>query len=317
MVALVGSNQDFFDDLKNSTVNVTGDPNARHVTPNCARVYLNDARDGFPSTGEPEHPWNWLGVPAGATGCVSFRPALWELINPDTYPTVAGRLDTFLQSAPSGPPSLLALWHEASGDKTNDPKNQNCGSNMNEWCRGPGGAYSDYFAMLDTQFHGQGGSSGLLTAAQTFVQQRARTLGANVLVGAIEVVSRADSSLSGVISDWMAPGLDFYLADVYDNVHGNADPAALLHNFLTVCKDVNGGPGAHPTIGIGETNSRFPGRRPFWFTSVWSWLQSNGFTSNATTFLTYWNHTGLESGDWIPDDWATIDSLYGIMPPPS
>ena len=46
---------------------------------------------------------------------------------------------------------------------------------------------------------------------------------------------------------------------------------------------------------------------------MWSWLVSNGYTSDATCFLTFWNPTGQESGDWIADDWATIDAFYAIF----
>ena len=46
---------------------------------------------------------------------------------------------------------------------------------------------------------------------------------------------------------------------------------------------------------------------------MWSWLQSNGYTSNSTCFLSFWNATGAESGAWIADDWATIDALYAIF----
>jgi hypothetical protein len=300
-VAFAGSNQDQYPNLQAATVDIGG--STVSLTPNGQRVYLNDGT--FPNS---TFTWPTLSDPS-ARAAVSIRPPLFELINPSQYPDLATELDNFLMAAPGGPTSLVALWHEASGD--NDGSQQNCGTSGNEVCRGPGGAYSDYFASLDSQFPGQGGAHGLLTQAQSFVQSRAQTLGANVKVGAIEVVSRTDSSLATTISEWMAGGLDFYAADVYDNKTGTADPSALLGNFQSVCKTVNGG--TIPSIGVTETNSRFPGRRPFWFTSVWSWLQSNGHTSNSVSFLTYWNQTGLESGAWIPDDWATIDSLYGIF----
>jgi hypothetical protein len=274
------------------------------------RVYLNDAPDGFPSTGA-NNVWTWSSVPAGVRGCLSFRPALFELVNPTMYPAVAAALDAFLNAAPGGPTSLLGLWHEASGDNKNG-MTQNCGPQNSEICRGPGGVYSDYFASLDSNFKGEGGAKGLLRQAQMFVQTRAQTLGANVKVGAIEVVSKnSPSDLADTISDWMAPGLDFYACDVYDDKTGTVDPTSLLTAFQQVCTTVNNG--TVPTIGVTETNSRFPGRRPFWFTSVWSWLRSNGYTSNRTCFLTYWRDQGLESGAWIPTDWATIDSLYGIF----
>lgn len=312
-MAFAGANQLQFPNLQAATVDIGS--STVNLAPNGARVYLNDGT--FPSTGE-NNSWSWSGIPAGAAGCVSFRPSLFELVNPGQYPGVAATLDAFLTSAPAGPPSLLALWHEASGDNENGAK-QNCGQSNNETCWGPGGAYSDYFASLDSQFPGQGGAKGLLLQAQSFVQQRVHALNqanpgsANVKVGAVEVVSKKnETDLANTILDWMAPGLDFYACDVYDSSTGTADPAALLTAFQQVSKAANNNV-APAAICVTETNSRFPGRRPFWFTSVWSWLQSNGYTSDVSCFLTYWNYTGVESGPWIPDDWATIDSLYGIL----
>lgn len=298
-MAFAGSNQLQYANLQSATVDIGG--STVHLTPNGQRVYLNDGT--FPNS---VFTWPTLSDP-NARACVSIRPPLWELINPKTYPNLATELDNFLTAAPAAPTpvSLVGLWHEAS-------------------TIGPGGSYNKnstptgYFSSLDTNFKNQGGAAGLLTQAQTFVQQRAQALGANVKVGVIEVVNTSDPTTlkqdftaSNGFS-WLANNLDFYTCDVYDNRDGNAVPADMLGAFQTVVKDhmTNG---LYPSIGITETNSRFPGRRPFWFTAAWSWLKSNGHTSNNVCFLTYWNPTGIESGAWIPDDWATIDSLYGIL----
>jgi hypothetical protein len=312
-VAFAGSNQDQYVNLTNASVDIGSGPPVP-LAPNGQRIYLNDG--SFPNS---VFTWPPMTDAPGARACVSIRPPLYELINPTMYPDLANELDNFLKAAPSGPPSLVALWHEASGDNENGPGlKQNCGANKNNICRGPGGIYADYFASLDSGFSGQGGASGLLKSAQSFVQQRVQALNAanpgiaNVKVGAVEVLSKAKpSDLASTISDWMAGGLDFYAADVYDSSDALAVPGTLLDTFQQVCTTVNGG--TVPTICVTETNSRFPGRRPFWFTSVWSWLTTNGYTSDSVCFLTYWNPAGLESGAWIPDDWATIDSLYGIF----
>jgi hypothetical protein len=291
-MAFAGSNQGQYANVQSATVDIGG--STFPLVPNGQRVYLNDGT--FPNS---TFTWPVLSDP-GARACVSIRPPLWELINPGQNPGLATELDSFLMAAPGGPTSLVGLWHEAS-------------------TTGPGGSYdtgstpAGYFSSLDSQFPGQGGAAGLLRKAQTFVQQRAQTLGANVKVGVIEVVNTSDpTTLAGNLDDFMADDLDFYACDVYDSKDATALPADLLGAFQTVVKG-HITTGALPSIGITETNSRFPGRRPFWFTAAWSWLQSNGHTSNTVCFLTYWNPTGIESGAWIPDDWATIDSLYGIF----
>jgi hypothetical protein len=284
-VAFAGSNQHFYAGLKQAVVDIGG--TSVHLAPTGVRVYLNDAK--YPSSG----PWDWKMVPDGARGCVSIRPQLWELIN--------GHLDhnlrAFLMAAPKGPTSLLGLWHEASGDGPG---------------YGPGNAYKDYFSLLNKHFKRQGGASGLLRDAQHYVQNKAHIWGANVKVGAIEVVSKTDPSmLAGTLDRWMATDLDFYACDIYDSKTADAHPAKLLDAFKAVSDKRT-----HPhsaTIGIAETNSRFPGRRPYWFSGAWSWLKSAGFTSSRTCFLTYWNAHGLESGGWLPADWATIDALYSIF----
>lgn len=290
-MAFAGSNKDLYPVMQGTAVDIGG--SASFLAPTGVRVYLDEGvcDSAFPSKG----PWDWSGVPAGARGCVSIRPALWELVNSN----LDSNLHDFLMAAPAGPTMLLGLWHEASS-------------------HGPAGSYSCYFDSLDGTF--KIGAAGLLRQAQAYVQKKANDWGANVKVGAIEVVEDKDPcTLQGKLRDWMAPGLDFYACDVYDFKSGLADPAALLDSFRTVCDNLdvtatcsfpNSG-GA--TIGVTETNSRFPGRRPFWFTAVWSWLKLHGFTSNSSSFLTFWKDDGEESGAWIPEDWATIDALYSIF----
>lgn len=312
-MAFAGSNVSQYVNMQSATVDIGG--STENLAPTGVRIYLDDGN--FPSTGA-NGVWNWSGVPSGARGCLSLRPALYELINPTRYPAVASALDAFLTSAPAGPPSLLGLWHEASGDNESGTA-QNCGPNNNEVCRGPGGIYSDYFASLDSNFPNQGGAHGLLTKAQAYVQGRVKALNqanpgsSNVKVGAIEVVSKTSTTdLGNTINIWMANNLDFYAGDVYDTKDATAVPGDLLTAFQTVVKGhmTNG---VYPSISITETNSRYPGRRPFWFTAAWSWLKSNGHTSNQVCFLTFWHQMGAESGAWIPGDWATIDSLHGIF----
>jgi hypothetical protein len=283
-VAFAGSNKDVYPFIQRAAVDIGS--SALFLSPNGQRVYLNEARDNFP--GPIPAAWPKLSDP-NARACVSIRPALYEL--------VTGRSDTalraFLTTAPGGATSLLGLWHEASTD-------------------GPGGIYKPYFNSLNRDFPKMGGAKGLLTRAQAYVQRKALLWKANVKVGAIEVVENTDPrKLGSALDPWMAKNLDFYACDVYDFKDGNANPADLLQSFRTVCDNLmSSGPA---TIGITETNSRFPGRRPYWFLAAWSWLKSHGFTSNATCFLTYWNKTGIESGAWISDDWATIDALYAIF----
>lgn len=291
-MAFAGSNAGQYPNLQNATVDIGG--STVSLMPNGQRVYLNDGT--FPNS---VFTWPTLSDPS-ARACISIRPPLWELINPDQFPDVASELDNFLMAAPTGPTSLVGLWHEAS-------------------TTGPGGSYNanstpaGYFSSLDSQFPGQGGAAGLLSKAQTFVQSRAQELGANVIVGAIEVVNTAKATtLGSQLNPWMAENLDFYACDVYDFKDASAVPGDLLDAFQTVV-EARMTSGQFPTIGITETNSRFPGRRPRWFTDAWSWLQTNSHTSNKVCFLTFWDATGIESGAWIPDDWATIDALHGIL----
>lgn len=289
-MAFAGANDVIYETMQETSVPI-GDA-AVSMTPTGARVYLNDAT--YPYNGIPA----WEQPDSYGRICVSIRPELWKLIN-GYYDS---QLQAFLTAAPAGPTSLVALWHEAS----------TMGAS--------GGIYNPYFESLDTNFKNSGGAAGLLTQAQTYVQAKAQLWQANVQVGAIEMVDTDDGAqLWGRVCPWMASGLDFYACDVYDSSTADADPCLLLDAWQWACTEQQNTvpptvPASFvPTIGITETNSRFPARRPWWFTTAWSWLQQNGYTSDVTSFLTFWNPNGAESGDWIPEDWATIDALYAIL----
>jgi hypothetical protein len=147
-----------------------------------------------------------------------------------------------------------------------------------------------------------------LRLAQSHIQALAKKVRANVKVGAIEnaTISEDKSRI------WMAKNLDFYCCDIYDDRECNTVPSSELDQFHGYCDALMDSGSA--TIGVTETNSRCSGRRPYWFTHVWSWLHSHGFASDTSScFLTYWNPTGPESGPWLAGDHATIDALYAIF----
>jgi hypothetical protein len=199
--------------------------------------------------------------------CVSIRPSLEAVING----VLDRELTHFLRGAPAGPTSLLGLWDEAS--------------------------YVHYPDVTGPQ----------LRRAQKHVQKLSHHVGANVKVGAIEIVDIAHPA------EWMAPGLDFYACDIYDNTHCDGKPYKMLDKFKAKCDKLNAHNESRPIICVAETNSHCKARRPFWFHSIWSWLQANHFTSDTSCFLTYWNARGRESGAWDPDDKAVIKTLNTIF----
>jgi hypothetical protein len=281
-VAFAGASAHVFSIMQTTTVDIGS--SAQLLGPTGQRVYLNTTSDN-PSD-IPAWPAN---VTSTSPAAISIRPALYEL----TQGNLDSALRAFLMGAPAAPaaPSLVGMWHEAS-------------------TQGPNASYAPYFNSLDQNFPGQGGAHGLLTKAQAYVQGKAHDWGANVKVGAIEVNQATDdTSAWNNLNQWMAPDLDFYACDTYDGKDGTSVPADFLNAFQYVANKL----GPNAAVGMTETNSRFPGRRPYWFTAAWSWLMSNGYTSDATCYLSFWNTTGKESGDWITDDWATIDALYAIF----
>lgn len=281
-MVFVGSTADMYQVLAGTTVDIGG--GSQNLLPTGSRVYLNEGQN-FPGD-IPAFP----GVPAPAAQiCVSIRPFLPELL--------AGNMDTeliaFLNGAPRAPfqTTLLALWHEASSG-------------------GPNGAYNPYFSTLGTTSQVQ----ALLKQAQSYVRGKAQKYNPNVLVGAIEAIETKDvGSITRNQIPYMAEGLDFYACDTYDFGQGDAVPGLILSGFQTACNNLNASLNYTPPIAVTETNSVFPGRRPYWFTAVWSWLVANTDLSDATCFLSFWRADGAESGAWLPDDWATIDALYAIF----
>jgi hypothetical protein len=259
-MAFAGSNADIFQTMQQTAVDIGSA--AQYLQPNGQRVYLNTTAT---QPGPVPGAWPTLSDSA-ARACVSIRP--------EPSAVTSGSLDSalinFLKGAPSGAPSLLGLWHEAS--------------------------------TMDYPIN-----AANLIAAQSHIQNLAKTNGTNVRVGAIEnaTISAANSS------KWMAKNLDFYCCDIYDGAACSTAPSSQLDSFQSLSNALMDSGSA--TIGVTETNSRCPGRRPYWFNAVWSWLQSNGFTPDTSCFLTYWNPDGPESGPWVPDDWATIDALYAIF----
>jgi hypothetical protein len=208
-----------------------------------------------------------------AHACVSIRPNLDLLLNHK----LDRELTTFLRNAPAGPTSLLGLWHEASTG-------------------GPDGIYRKVSPHV---------TGKKLTAAQKYVQALAQRVKANVKVGAIDIVGITRPA------EWMATNLDFYACDIYDNKNCNAMPYPMLGQFKEQCDRLVSSKNA--TISVTECNSRRSERRPFWFHTVWSWLQVHGYTSNTSCFLTFWRLNAPESGGWRPNDKATIEALKAIF----
>jgi hypothetical protein len=105
------------------------------------------------------------------------------------------------------------------------------------------------------------------------------------------------------------PGLDFYALDWYDTW------SPPLFTALNDWRHAVGQVQPYPVLAIAETNSSSPARRPWWFSSVYAWLQGyskeNG-GSKALGFWSYWNSVGQLSGPWLPGDTATIAALNSI-----
>jgi hypothetical protein len=213
-------------------------------------------------------PRHWPVIGGGsARACVSIRPNLHQVISGQ----LDGALANFLRQAPRGPTSLLGLWHEAS--------------------------YVKYPRITGEE----------LRKAQKHIQRLSHHIGANVRVGAIEIVDIPNPA------EWMAPGLDFYACDIYDNKHCDGKPYQMLDRFKGKCDKLMANHGGRATICVAETNSHCRARRPFWFHAVWSWLQAHGFTGNTSCFLTYWRDKGAQSGAWDPHDDAVIKTLRTIF----
>jgi hypothetical protein len=302
-MAMAGCSHDTFDPMQ-----VAG------LAPTGMRTYVNEESGTLPyqypatvfnPTPFPTGPSAWPTVtdddtsdpndvgtdaPSAAHMMVSIRPQLYEL----TQGQLDGALHDFLSTAPAGHTSLLGLWHEASPNQSG--------------VRGPNGIYEPYFSGLDTNFPRQGGAAGLLRTAQAYVRDFADTNNYNVEVGAIDVVGI--STLNAGL--YMAENLDFYACDIYDDSNCQAHPSDMLTAFKGTCAPL--AKKVPLIIAVGETNSRCSQRRPWWFQTVWGWLQTNGpASSNSCSFLTFWGGSGGESGPWMSGDQATIAELNTIF----
>jgi hypothetical protein len=259
-MTFAGSIQSIYPIMQQTPVDI-GDT-TQYLQPNGMRVYLNT---GSTQPGPIPTEWPVLSDP-NARACISIRPEPYSVAQGD----LDSELKAWLSQAPSGPPWLLGLWHEAS--------------TMNYPIQ-----------------------PGNLRTAQSHIQALCQKYGYNVLVGAIENATISASNAS----TWMARNLDFYTCDIYDDRTCDTVPSTQLDSFQSNCNALMDSGTAN--IGVTETNSRCPGRRPYWFWAVWSWLQTNGFSGDTSCFLTYWNDSGEESGPWLTDDWATFDTLYAIF----
>lgn len=292
-MTFAGSNLLVFDYMEAAKLHPTG-----------ARIYLDEAKfpgykpGAWPFPNSIPAAWPTIkdpdaGEPITAHACVSIRPDLELLLGLiPGQPSLDTALRAFLvgkkTGAPGGPTSLLGLWHESS-------------------TAGPAGVYKYYFTYLDGKY--KEGASGLLQQAQTYIQAKARLWKANVKIGAIEVVGSAKTSH---LAAWMAKDLDFYACDIYDNKATDAHPFPMLGAFKDTCDGLMPA-GKTAVLGVTETNTRKSGRRPWWFHTVWSWLQTRGYTSNSSCFLTFWRLKATESGGWRPNDEATIAALREIF----
>ncbi len=101
---------------------------------------------------------------------------------------------------------------------------------------------------------------------------------------------------AGLGASWMAPHLDWYGFDIYDNpVYWNPgkaptiNTAALIRRLATnlaSLKQISGE--RYPPLRIAETNSPWDRHRRTWFTTITSWLSThNG--QRTSWLLSYWN----------------------------
>jgi hypothetical protein len=106
------------------------------------------------------------------------------------------------------------------------------------------------------------------------------------------------ASSSYPLSNWVAPGMDFYGIDGYQG--GGSDTIAnTFGTSLTQIEVVQ----SSPVIAIPETNSYLEADRPAWFADVAAWAP------DALCLCTFWA-SGTYA--WVPDDIATISELEAI-----
>lgn len=257
------------------------------VGPTAARIYLDQAAGSFPNT-KGYAGVQWPAVSNNGHALVSIRPDISTLLAP------AGDFDddliAFMRSAPPGPTSLLTIWHEAATFHTSD---------------------SSYPQ-----------DAALFRQAQLHMKDLASTTGLNVKFGMVNIQGLSQDTYN----QWLAPGLDWYGCDIYDNKSCSMDAAAMLDDFQAKMNALGGGT-ASPAINVPECNSRdntsFGGnggpacgsvRRAQYLNSIWNWLESQHM-GNSSGMLTFWGGTGGESpaSGWAPNDEPVNAALSGIF----
>jgi len=235
-------------------------------------------------------PTVWPGVPGATNTTVSLRPDLDALLGntpvPDNgsgFTTLAGQITYLAQQAPVL--SKLTIWHEA------------------------GNLYQDNPAITPQKIR------------SSHVVCHTACAGTNVDYGCIiygDIVN---------MTQWI-PGangsypMDWYGIDVYDNTASNNGSSfrntdgsisqskvnAYLTQYRTLAQARSGI--TWPQIDICECNAslaREQYRGPF-FKALASWLNSNG----GRRLQVFYKTGGVDGGDWLPDDAATIAALNFI-----
>jgi hypothetical protein len=243
--------------------------------------------------------WN-LGIP-DVTG---YRQHLYQIVNNKlVWPSVNGPIPATWPATPANVRGFYTIYpnpDELLAGKL-DAQLRNLIGSAPVW----GGVLTAY-AEADGHASkgGQFAPLGLTQAKLHRVHRHMQNLcyGSRVKYGAV---------MSGVTSANAAfciPGLDFYALDWYDTW----TPA--LFDALSKWRGSVQHVQRSPVLAIAETNSNQPVRRPWWFRSVYAWLQSynNETGGKALGLWSYWNPDGPLSGPWLPDDTPTIQVLTYI-----
>lgn len=117
----------------------------------------------------------------------------------------------------------------------------------------------------------------------------------------------------------MAPNLDWYGCDLYDNASFDLSAFGELNAFRTCINSLPGSvAGADWPVNIPEINSAVVSatistnpvtvnsptgyRRSDFFHFAWAWLQTIGPASHLSGLLGFWNGPGNEGSPWPPAD---------------
>jgi hypothetical protein len=237
---------------------------------------------------------------SSAHALVSIRPDI-DKLNAGDFDAA---LSTFMQQAPAGTASLLTIWHEAA---TFNLSNSN-------YPQDP----VTYVAALT---HLQKLAAGEIGSYPS----------TDVKIGVIDVNPSAlplakypdatypftPTDAQDVYNVWMAPNLDWYGCDLYDNTSYDLSAYDELNSFRTCINNITGSDaGADWPVNIPELNSpvdtaagtstiAVPGsptgyRRSDFFHYAWTWLQTIGPASHCSGLLGFWNGPGSEGSPWPP-----------------